>query len=346
MITPLIRLEEISKRLQEIFSVGIPDRNYFVRDIAARTIFVFIYTDAIEGSEVWLAPKHILRMSDAQSDLTSVVDRMDYAKNCMKPGYKPIDNSWYQENTRESIRDETINGLVNIGIVNIKEGIPTTSSKGRYQLKKSFAELFRSKVKPSDISLWQNQYLSESYLAKIKIMERASSNEEVIVFLPNGISRKMEAGPSSFLTKAVIEVFAKKHLLSPAVVWISESGNKVIADDEELMKSIKLPIDQKKLLPDIVLADLGRKELLLVFVEVVATDGPFTQKRKEDILSMSLGAGYKTEQILFMSAFKDRNDQALKRRFSALALDSLVWCASEPQTLIWIAADQEKPFVI
>lgn len=329
-----------------IFPEGIPDRNYFVRDLAVRTIYVFLYIDAIQGSEVWLAPKHVLRMSEKQANLVDKIERSSYSQECMKPGYRPIDRTWYNENTRESIRDETINGLIDLGIVVVRPGIPTTSSKGRYQLSGSFAELFTDSSDAGKVEEWQTRYLSESHLAKIKIMKRVSAPEGVIVSLPNGVNRKMEAGPSSILTKSVVEEFTKFHLKKPAVIWISESGNKVIAEDDEMMRSINLPIDQKKLLPDVVLADLGRNDLLLVFIEVVATDGPFTEKRKSDVLMMCLRAGFKDEQVLFVSAFKDRNSRALKSRFSAIALDSLVWCATEPEVLIWIGKNQERPFAI
>ena len=48
----------------------------------------------------------------------------------------------------------------------------------------------------------------------------------------------MEAGPSSIITKAVVEVFALRFLHDPAVLWISESGNKVIQRDDQLAQSI------------------------------------------------------------------------------------------------------------
>ncbi len=342
----LISIEEIGNRLKVIFPEGIPDRNYFIRDLAAHTIFVFLYIDAIEGNSIWLAPKHITRMSDKQSNLVDGISRLSYELSCIKPGYKPIETPWYKENTRESIRDETINGLKDLGVVKIKADVPTTSSKGRYALSKSFSQLFSPLATSKDIALWQKEFLSESHLAKIRIMSRLEQKDEISIDLPSGTIKKMKPGPSSTITKEVIESFASIHLKQPAVIWISESGNKVIQEDSKLMERIGLPIDQKSILPDIVLADLGRSKLLLIFIEVVATDGPFDQYRKDAILTMCSKAGFAKNQALFISAFKDRNSGPLKRRFSAIAADSLIWCVSEPDTLIWIGRDQEKPFEI
>lgn len=178
-----------------------------------------------------------------------------------------------------------------------------------------------------------------------------ASTETVNITLPNHEVRRLTAGPSSVLTKMVIEEFTRIHLNNPSVIWVSESGKKVVTEDSKLMADIGLPIDVKTLLPDIVIADFrpcksGSEELLLMFIEVVATSGPFTQARKNEILKICKKAGYRNEHVLFISAFRDRNHPELKSRFDSLAVDSLIWCASEPEVLIWIGKEQEKPFVI
>ncbi|MEM6737984.1 MAG: BsuBI/PstI family type II restriction endonuclease [Bacteroidota bacterium] len=345
MIDPLISVDEIRDRLNKIFPEGIPDRQYFVRDLAARTIFVFLYTNAIEGQDIWLAPKHVIRMSDKQAHKLGALERLQYYKNCRTPGYETVGTPWYKENTREPIRDETINGLINLGVVIVKPNVPTTSSKGRYCLTTDFSALFEASSFSKDIQEWQEKYFSASHLASIKVLRRMSSMDDVIIELPDKTTRKMEPGPSSVLTKEVIEKFIPTHLRNAGVLWISSSGNKVIQEDDELMKSIGLPIDQKTLLPDIVLVD-QRNTLLLIFVEVIASDGPITEQRKKAILELCTNAGFSKNQVLLINAFKERNDTSLKKRFSALATDSLVWCASEPELLIWIGKDQEQPFKI
>jgi len=59
------------------------------------------------------------------------------------------------------------------------------------------------------------------------------------------------------ISKAVIEEFARRYLKNPAVLWISESGAKVVARDDELATQLKLKISADRNLPDIILVDLG-----------------------------------------------------------------------------------------
>jgi hypothetical protein len=50
-----------------------------------------------------------------------------------------------------------------------------------------------------------------------------SASEGVLVTFPNGETRHLNIGASSDITKEVIEIFAKKFLINPYVVWVSES---------------------------------------------------------------------------------------------------------------------------
>ena len=345
---PLPNIEAVRERLRVIFAEGISDRNYLIREMAARTVFVMLYIDAIEGEDVWLAPKQIIRMCDEQAAQQDEQNRVQYRIDSMRGGYRPPGASWYQDNTREPIRDETIRqGFIAKGAVITREGLPTTSSKGRYALKQDFARLFI--VADSDFATeseeWRSFNLSTAELARVRIMgERQTATGAIEVNIPGGGSRTMTAGPSSVITKAVVEEFATRHLNQPAVLWISESGNKVIAQDDVLMRDIGLPIDQRRLLPDIVLADLGRDSILIVFVEVVATDGPITEARKSELIEMISSAGYSLENVAFVSAFEQRGAPPLKARLSGIAVDSLIWCMAEPDLLIWLREDHEMPF--
>ena len=144
----------------------------------------------------------------------------------------------------------------------------------------------------------------------------------------------MEAGPSSVITKAVVEVFCSRFLKDPAVLWISESGNKVIQRDDELAQALGLKIETDKLLPDTILADLAPGEPLIVFVEAVATAGEITEARRAGFLELITAAGFKAGQVAFVTAFEDRNSGAFRRAISNLAWGSFAWCLSEPEHLI------------
>ena len=63
----------------------------------------------------------------------------------MRPAAGYFEGRWYAANTREPIRDETLReGLVRMGAVKEREGLPTTSPRPRYAIAERFAHSFDS----------------------------------------------------------------------------------------------------------------------------------------------------------------------------------------------------------
>ena len=267
----------------------------------------------------------------------------------MKPGFEAPGRRWYRDNTREPIRDETLReGFVALGVVVEKAGIPTTSSRPRYALTASFAALFDPNLTgeafESTVVAWQSKTLSKGTLTRIALVRGGAVgwDNSVLVTFPNGETRRMTVGPSSEITKAVIEVFALRFLRDPAVLYLSESGNKVVARDDERARSIGLTIDAAKNLPDIILVDLGPEPPLLVFVEVVATDGPVNERRKRAFEEVAAAAGYSLDHVAFVTAYRDRSGTPFKKTVDALAWGSYAWFVSEPDGLIEFSQSRSK----
>ena len=142
-LPPLLPVPDIHERLQAIFPDGTANRNYVTREIAAKTVFVMLYIGAVEDAERWVRPDQVTRMSDAQAVLADDGDRTEWLVESMRRAAGHIDGRWYAANTREPIRDETLReGLVRIGAVKEREGLPTTSPLPRYALAPEFAALF------------------------------------------------------------------------------------------------------------------------------------------------------------------------------------------------------------
>lgn len=343
-LPPYIDRATIHQRLAGIFPEGVPHRIYCVREAAASTVFAMLYIGAVEGSGEWAGPKQIVRMSDKQAALHDDAARSAYAVASMKPGYQPPGQSWYLENSREQIRDETIRqGFITNNAVAERPGLPTTSSKPRYALRADFAALFDPALTgpafDAAAEAWRKKNLSATALARTVLMRRGAvtTGEGVLVTFPNGETRRLAPGPSSVITKAVIELFAARFLTAPAVLWVSESGAKVVARDDELAAQLKLKISADKNLPDIILADLGSGDpdhVLLVFVEAVATDGPVTPQRQAALLAITTEAGFPPARVAFVTAYLDRSHAAFKKTISELAWRSFAWFAAEPEHII------------
>ena len=83
---PLLDRDAVHERLQTIFPDGAPNRVYLTRMLAASTVFVALYIEAIEGGDTLLGPKHIYRMTDEQAALTDDDSRAAYATGVLRPG--------------------------------------------------------------------------------------------------------------------------------------------------------------------------------------------------------------------------------------------------------------------
>jgi hypothetical protein len=340
MLPPLLDASEIRARLQIIFPEGTPERTRCTSLAAARTVFTMLYVGAVEGGE-WLAPKFVYRMGDTQSGKRMDRDRIAYLAAVKKPGTPEPRDRWYRENTRESIRDETLRfGLAPIGAVIVRSDVPTTSSKGRYALPADLAALFDPALTAAQFEAaadaWRRSHLTPSALAAVKVLQiaAAGAKAKVSVTLPSREGRVLAPGLSSVIAKALIEVFAPRFLTNPAVLWLSESSRKVVEKDDEFLRQLGIKIEPEKLLPDVILADSSGGKLLFVFAEIVATDGPINEGRRSDLLKIVIDAGFTSDQTFFITAFQSRDHPAFKKTIASLAWGSFAWCFSEPEHLI------------
>ena len=77
-----------------------------------------------------------------------------------------------------------------------------------------------------------------------------------------------------------------------------------------------------------------------MFVEVVATEGPISESRKQALLEIVHGANISPDRIAFVTAYRDRAEPAFKRTFGSIAWNTLVWFMAEPDHILML---REKP---
>ena len=353
-LPPFIDRASVHARLQTVFSEGLPQRNYCVRQMAASAVFVMLYVGAVEGMERWVAPKHVIRMTARQAGRKEEAERLAYGSDAMKPGFRAPGKRWYEDNSREPLRDETIRqGLIVYNAVIERSGLATTSGLPRYALRAEFAALFDPSLDADSFARaaddWRRSHIGSDALARTALVRRgaATSREGMLVTFPNGETRRMAAGPSSVISKAVIEEFAPRFLREPAVLWVSESGAKVVARDDQLAATLNLRIDADRHLPDIILADLGAgADFLLVFIEVVATDGSITPQRRDALAGIATDAGFPLRQLAFVTAYLDRAQAAFKKTIPELAWGSFAWFASEPGHIVALYEGSATPLLL
>ena len=332
---PLLPVEDIRERLARIFPEGIPNRQHITKPNMSRVVFCALYIGAIEGEDRWFAPRHLYRMTDALAAIDDPDVRLGYYKRVPKSS----EASWYADNSREGARDEGVRqGLLPLNAMVQRQGVDTTSSKGRYALHPGFAALFDPALTGTALDAavvgWQARFLTGAARARAALAG-TMDEEGVTVSHPQGGSTVLPPGESSVITRAVVEDFARRFLAKPAVVWISSSAVKTFSDDR-LNRVLKIKLDIGSLLPDVVLADLAGPGLKLVFVEVVSTDGSMTEQRKAGLLKLLAAspAEYKPDDAVFVTAYRDRGARPVARAVRELAWGSFAWFMSEPGHLV------------
>lgn len=350
-LPPLPDRSEIRTRLEAIFPEGVPNRNYVTREMAASTVFVLLYLGAVEGEDYHVKPDQVTRMDDEQAAKISAEERMAWREKSVEPGGT---GGWYAKNTREPIRDETLRqGLVRYGAAIERQDLPTTSPKGRYALSEGFAALFDPELTgealEGAIRRWREKNLSANAQARLRLLQHAAVETErgVVVTFPNGETRRMRAGPSSTITKAVAEEFASRFLQRPGVLWVSESGQRETYRDTALLTELGITLQHDRLLPDMILVDLPDppRGPLFVFVEVVSSDGPVTEDRRLALAELITDAGYDSDQAAFVTAYLDRDHPAFRKTISSLAWRSFVWFLSEPDHVIGLHRLKQGQFL-
>lgn len=345
----------IRRRLPLIFPEGTDQRATATNELAAAAAFVMLYLGAVEGAERWIRPDQVTRMTDVQAARTDRAARLAWeAESMRKLGRgEQLSNRWYAHGTREGIRDDTIrNAWLPARAVVKRQGLATTSARPTWALEREFAELLWWGVPPegepenltereglteyqAKLADWQDRHLSRGARSRVELLRRLTAPADAVtVNVPGSGPRHLSPGVSSRISKAVIEEFAPRFLIRPAVIWLSESSNHAPLADADMARAVGLNIGDSGILPDIILVDLEPAKPLLIFCEVVATDGPMTEARKLAILDLASSGGHDLSNIVLMTAFIDREVSAYKKASSALASGTFAWAASEPDRLI------------
>jgi len=317
-----------------------------------------VYIDAIVPDEgdapsdaTWARPTTCLWMSDDVYARDSEQDRIAWRKAAAR-GRKameelqalwglPYATSWYRDNSRETLRDETFPAWLGYGAIRDRPGIRITSSLPRWALAESFADLFQPSLSDTKFmeaaETWRAAHMSPGDRFRIATLrEREHATYAVEVTLPGGQNRLLEPGEASQILRGVLGAWAPARLRDPVILSISEPGEKVLLADGARLRALGLTIDPQSLLPDMLIVDIGETPPTFWIVEVVASDGPITEDRRRQLMRWAEDQRIPAGSCRFLSAFMDRNDEVARRRLKDLAVGTFAWYASEPtRELAW-----------
>lgn len=308
----------------------------------AALIYVGAVEDPTEDEQRWARPSMLLWLNDEAMahDTPAERDAWYAAALVTKKRVADLEATWgvtfaqrYADNTRETLRDETLPKWREQNAMLKKVGLPTSSSHPSWLLQRAFADLFNPDLTGDDLDAaiagWSDANMTTS--AKMKAasaLQLAQQGVAVEVTLPGGALRQLEPGVASGILKGVIEQWAPLKLGTPMVLTISEPGDKIYLADKALLAKVGIEIELGSLLPDALLFDADSGEFWIV--EAVNTDGPITDQRKQDFTEWAVSQGIPATACRFLTAFTSRNDSAAKRRLKDLASGTYAWFLAEP----------------
>lgn len=356
-LPPILDRKNIEQRLLTIFPRAAFDAA-LSSPIAATGVAAMLYVGAVvpededpTDSHRWVTPTMCLWLSDAAIGHADTDDREHWyaaARRGKKrvrglvTGWGHEYDPWYENNSREALRDESWRMMRERGAVVWRPGKPKTYSGPRWALSGEFAALFDPDLTGSAleeaIEGWRGGHLDPLEMVRISVQgSLVASATAVTVTLPHDKStRTLEPGVASQILKGVIEQWAPARLTVPVVVSISEPGNKLYVADAQLLAAAGISISVSTLLPDALIVDIGTKPATFWVVEAVATDGEIDDARKAALLQWAGDQKIPRDRCQFLTAFVSRNAAPARKRLKDLAVGSFAWFLAEPShELAW-----------
>lgn len=258
--------------------------------------------------------------SKASSPLMGIRPMMDW----FKAHYGKV----YAENTRESVRRQTIHQFEEANIVSKnpdEPARPTNSGKTVYQVQSDVLEVVRT----WGSGKWEKRI--KTYLASVDTLKKKYAQDRAMRRIPVKIAKgktiDLSPGGQNVLVRQIIEEFCSRFTPGAVVAYVGDTENKFAHIDRKLFSSLDLKIEEHGKMPDVVV--YHKKRNWLVLIEAVTSHGPVNPKRMNELqrLFRSSKAG-----LVFVTAFLDR--QGLLRYLDEISWETEVWVADSPAHLI------------
>lgn len=243
-------------------------------------------------------------------------------------------NKKYAENSRETIRRQTLHQFVQAGIVihnPEKPDLPTNSKDNHYRLSPEVLKViktFKTNKWNAEIRHFKENVgcLRDKYYKKREM-------HKIPVKLKNGTELTFSPGKHNKVQIAVINEFAPRFAPGSDLLYVGDTSDKKLFINPGGLERLGISIDEHSKLPDIVLFDEKRNWLFLV--EAVTSHGPVSPKRIVEMeqLLEKCGAGK-----IYVTAFP--NFKEFNRHVSEIAWETEVWVVSFPDHMIHFNGDR------
>lgn len=238
------------------------------------------------------------------------------------PNKAGLDDKGYQENSRETIRDDTLKVFVAASMMEEKTGLASNDRNNAYRITSQFASLLR-KFKTD---LWEeelNIYLQthKAYSEKLKQVREIEPGYAVDY---NGLNLKFDRSSHNKLQKQILEDFARNFASGAVLLYIGDTSDRKLYCNQEKLHDLGINVisDSAKL-PDIILYD--EKNTRVLFIEAYSSTGEFNVDRVEFI--KSLCNCKEGTEVAFITAFS--NTKKMLQTYPKIAWDTDIWVAED-----------------
>ncbi|HEX4793433.1 MAG TPA: BsuBI/PstI family type II restriction endonuclease [Humisphaera sp.] len=234
----------------------------------------------------------------------------------------------YEENTRESVRDDAVKYFVEDSLILRNPDKPdraTNSGKTAYQIEPTALALLR-KFGTTEWTTALQGYLASRESVRHEIA-RKRELARVPVTLPDGSREALSPGGQNPLVKAIIEQFCPAFAPGGVVLYIGDTENKWVRRNSEALRALGVTLETAAKVPDVVVHYAAKNWLLLI--EAVTSAGPVDGKRRKELKQLFAGS---KAGLVFVTAFENR--RTMRKFISQIAWETEVWIAEDPDHMI------------
>jgi len=233
----------------------------------------------------------------------------------------------YAENTRETIRRQTLHQFEQAGIAIRNPDDPkrpTNSPKTVYSVTNEAFEVIKRYSTPE----WE-KYLQKFIENKGKLIEkyRKIRTKHQISIKVEDVILTFSPGKHNELQVKVITDLKSRFFPHAELVYVGDAARKMLYVNENLLRDLGIPITEHDKLPDVIYYD--RKRNLLILIEAVTSHGPISPKRQIELEEVLKECRVKK---VYISAFPDFKE--FKRHIDNIAWETEVWLSDNPDHMI------------
>lgn len=234
------------------------------------------------------------------------------------PNKAGLDKQGYQENSRETFRDETLKKYVTAAIMETKFGLASNDKNNSYRFTAQFAALLRA----YGTDRWQeelNHFLATHnvYSEKLKQVKDIEKGYPVNF---GELAFSLGRSPHNKLQKQILEEFVPLFASGAELLYIGDTSDRQLCRNDAVLNEVGISVfSESTKMPDIVLYD--RKHKRIIFIEAYSSTGEFNIDRVEEI-KKCCHCGSDIE-VSFITAFA--TTKKMLSVYPKIAWDTEIW---------------------